>query len=545
MYNGRVVNIRTLYPELSAKSSMMSDSQLDDALGKYMSKNAYTVILRLCDILKDRFDFFTFRNVLKSKAGVAIILIPDQSDILPGSPDGCTESPMLDKDNVKAVCKNDKNGFHQSTLNAFHTYLLGWRSKAVVVVVEENEQSLKVMRTYGSDSPLFGSTDRYRISSISNKMIGGYKSINVFGTLKSAKDEADPEETTDGDDELSKDTDSNPQSKRTIVLCSHFDTFSLLQGYRTSGTNNSGLIALLELARLLEGVEHNEYDIVILMTSGAIINFQGAVAFANTYKKIDNVDLVICLDDLTGTDLYVHTSSKPTDVSHLFQNNIYRSVKEIFKNGVKAEAKVLFFQHEQFTRQKVHSITLTSVKDLIPFPLRQKSFEYGCNPSVLADHIVAIFRALTATLHCGRIKVDKSAIESHIREWDSMLANPRCGLTSDLSQLVSVRKIVKFLRPLVNDIETQKVSRMIAGFEVYSNAPVKLLFYRSCSTLYHVCILLASGLYIFVMWSMIRESPFAAWRDVTRAVHMTKARNTRDNSDHKSSERHQSKNKGS
>ncbi|GFE53916.1 Nicalin related protein [Babesia ovis] len=522
IHYGRTASIRASYPDLVAQSSQMSDAELEDALAQRMQKKTFALILRLNDILKDRFDFFTFRMLLKQNGGMVTIIIPPPSKILPGSPPGCTECPMLEtsQDSKKKVCNNDISTFHQATMDAFHTFLQGCDSKALVALVEESESALSVMQNYGSTIPPSGTVNRYRSLSPSHRKIINYRSLNVYGVLRSAQKEETSDKTSKSNKAKAPKEikEPNPTTQSKIVICSHIDTFSLLQSYRTAATNNSGLIALLELARLLENMDHNGYEIIFLLTTGSVLNFQGATTFANTYAQIDNVELVICLDDMTDSQLYLHTASKATEVSSLFQRNIARSVKATLTNAVKADAPLLFFQHEQFTRQKVHAITLTSVKDRIAFPLRQKPFEYNCDPTVLARHIVNIFQALTKTLRLGKVKIDKSLVEANIKDWEAKLGSPRCGFTGDIYQEEGVRSIIRYFNQLMSSFNTQKVARVLPGFEFQSNIPLRILFYRNHTMLYHICVMMASFVYIFTMWSIIRGSPWMALHDITSSL---------------------------
>ncbi|GIX65585.1 nicalin-1 isoform X2 [Babesia caballi] len=521
IYYGRLVSIRALHPGLAAKSPGMSDADLEASLLKCMHKNGYTLMFPLNDILKNRFDFFTFRSLLKTSGSVAIILIPPPSHILPGSPNGCTESPMLELDSgdQATVCEHDPSFFHQSTMDKFHDLLVSCNSKALVSVVEESEDSLDVLREYGLGEQVEFAINRYRVTNPSYSQVSGYKSFNIYGTLKTAEDDDKDRDAVFHSDDAKGENADHADSKPKIVISSHLDTFSLLQSYRTAATNNAGLIAVLELVRLFNGLDHHGYELIALLTTGAILNFQGASTFANSYTRIDSVELILSLDDLTGPDLYVHTSSKPTAFSSMFQQHLSSRVKETIKRGVNTKSNVLFFQHEQFTRQKVHSITVTSVKDAAHLPFRQRSFEYKCDSSVLAKHIVSIAQALAETLHCGPLDLNESEIRARIEEWETKLSYPRCSLTWDLHQDEGVRSVVKYLRALLCDIATQKVNSKVAGFGFYANAPMNMTFYVNRTIAYHVYLMLASVVYIVAMWSIIRASPKAALRDIADMVY--------------------------
>eukprot|EP00371_Babesia_bovis_P001989 XP_001610636.1 hypothetical protein [Babesia bovis T2Bo] len=538
-------NARQAFPDLLDASGKMSDVELETALGQRLQKNAFGLMLHLNDILKDRFDFLTLRALLKTIGGVVTIVVPPPDKIEPGSPSGCTECPTLENvsGTKKPVCKHDPSRFHQSTMDAFNAFLQGYSSKAVVSIVEESDSASSVMKHYASSDPDGSTVNRYRLVSVGPKKISSFRSLNVHGILKDHNDVATSKDT--GGKGEQRDSTKNPNTvpKPKIVIASHVDTFSLLQGYRSTATNNTGLIALLELSRLLHGLDHMDYELIFLLTTGSVMNFYGAATFANNYAHIDNVELVICLDDLTGPNLYLHSSSKASEISSVFQRNLSRTVKETLNNAVKPDAQVLFFEHEQFTRQKVHAITLTTVRESVAYPLRQNLFEYKCNSKALSGHIANIFRALAKTLRIGKVKVDSVDIANHVIDWESKLTSPRCTLNGDIYQDESVRAIIRFLTPLIKDLKTQKVNRSIPGFEFSYNTPMRILFYKNYTMLYHILVVVCSVVYIFVMWSLIRGSPLTAWTDIIATLNKVPSVPGEENSENRRSTRLSSKRK--
>ncbi|KAK1939712.1 hypothetical protein X943_002488 [Babesia divergens] len=528
MYYGRLLQVRALLPDLSRRSEDMSDADLDEALGRRLQKNGHTLIFRLDSILKNRFDFLAFRNMLNTSGSTALIVIPPPSRILPGSAEGCTEAPMLELDsqNKQTVCKHDPSTFHQSTMDLFHTFLMGGGFKGLVAVIEENDDALDLIRRSGEGGGWLGSMIRYSVQSPSYKKISTYSCFNIVGTLKGTQELPNSDSTPEPNSKHRQLKGQEAASKPKIVICSYFDTFSLLQSYRTAASNNTGLIAVLELARLLEGMDQQRYEVVILLTSGSIFNFHGASVFANSYSDIDNVELVLCLDDLTSPELYIHESSKATDISQLFQLYLSGSVTETVKRGISTKAKAMSFQHEQFTRQKVHSLTLTSSKDSRPMAIRQRAFEYKFSNAILADHIMEIAQSLAKALQGKSLTIIESDLKNRIAEWEEKLAAPRCGLSRDLYKDDSVRMIVKYLRTHLANVTTQKVSRKAQGFEFYSNGSMATIFYTARPCLYDLIMLCSACIYLFVIWSLIQGSPTAAYDDIMKMFSDSHARNT-------------------
>lgn len=526
LYYGRILHARSLMPELRNESDKLDDDVLNEAIARKVQKNGQTVMFRLDEVLKNRLDFFLLQNILKSNGSTVLITIPPPYRIIPGAPEGCTEAPMLqaEGETKMEVCIHDQEVFHQSTMDSFNDFLIDQKSRSTVAVVEEGDEILKVMRQSGEAGGLLGAVMRYNTKSPGHKKQSNYTSFNILGTLNGSLESMDSEGNKEADQKPRQLKGQEKEPKPKVVICASLDTFSLLQSYRASASNNSGLIAALELARLLEGIDQSEHEVIILLTTGSVLNFHGAVVFANSYADIDQVELVLCLDDLSSPELYVHLSSKAKTFSQLFQLYLSGSVTDTLKRGVNVNAKSLSYQHEQFTRQKVHAITLTSSKDLRPMPVRQRSFDYHCNQEVLAEHIINIAQALSKALQGHGLTIDEAKLQSNIAEWEEKLSKPRCPLTRDLHKDEGVREIVKHIRSLVTDMATQKVSRKCQGFEYYSSEPLEVVFYTTRPTLYYLLVFIGVCVYILLVWSLIRGSPRAMYSDIVAMMSDTPAK---------------------
>ena len=85
-------------------------------------------------------------------------------------------------------------------------------------------------------------------------------------------------------------------------------------------TNASGLIALLEVARILtkfyeEYGDVINYDVLFLFTSAGHLDFAGTKHFVdNLDSKIsENLQFCLCLDSLSGKDLTMYYSRLPKE----------------------------------------------------------------------------------------------------------------------------------------------------------------------------------------------------------------------------------------
>ena len=176
-----------------------------------------------------------------------------------------------------------------------------------------------------------------------------------------------------------------------IAIVTHYDNFGIVNEL-TNGINDngSGIIALLELIRTLSKYYENnnnnnnnnmneiKYDILFLLTSAGNLNFEGTNYFLNNLEPqiSDNLQYVLCLDsigDLNEKNLYMHLSRFPKE-EEFTPNLLYEIFNKTAKKnkiGLNYEKKKIYlsnvyvpWQHEQFSKKKILSATLSSKKSI-------------------------------------------------------------------------------------------------------------------------------------------------------------------------------------
>lgn len=109
-----------------------------------------------------------------------------------------------------------------------------------------------------------------------------------------------------------------------IAIVSHYDTFSISPDLPSGlNTNGSGVIALMELVRILSKFYENydnvlKFDILFILTSAGTLNFEGTQHLLNNLDSgvLDNIQFVLCLDSLSNlneNDLHLHISRFPKE----------------------------------------------------------------------------------------------------------------------------------------------------------------------------------------------------------------------------------------
>lgn len=163
-----------------------------------------------------------------------------------------------------------------------------------------------------------------------------------------------------------------------IAIVAHYDSFSITPDMPSGlSTNGSGVITLLELIKILSKFYENyenviKYDILFVLTSSGNLNFEGTQNLINSLDTniLENLQYVLCLDSLSGKDeeLYLHVSRFPKEAEDNAQRlyKIFNATSEnmnftldYIKKKVFLESKIVPWEHEQFSKKKILSATLS------------------------------------------------------------------------------------------------------------------------------------------------------------------------------------------
>ena len=167
-----------------------------------------------------------------------------------------------------------------------------------------------------------------------------------------------------------------------IAIVTYYDSLGIISDLPQGiNSNGSGIVALLELIRIISKIYENyesviKYDILFALTSAGNINFQGTETFLNNLEPSisENLQYVLCLDSMASlneTDnLYLHLS-RFTREYEMTPNKLYSLFNSTAKNmGIKLnyiKKKVFLtenyvpWQHEQFSKRKIISATLSTL----------------------------------------------------------------------------------------------------------------------------------------------------------------------------------------
>lgn len=171
----------------------------------------------------------------------------------------------------------------------------------------------------------------------------------------------------------------------TIAVVAHYDAFGVAPGLSVGAdSNGSGVIALLELARLFSKLytnsrTHAKYNLIFLLSGGGKFNYQGTKRWIEDNIEnqesslLTDVAYVLCLDSLGRSDnLFLHVSKPPKEgtAGHTLLQNIEDVSKSFFEEvkfkmnhkKINLAEDMLAWEHERFSIKRLPAFTMSSLE---------------------------------------------------------------------------------------------------------------------------------------------------------------------------------------
>ncbi|CAG7871097.1 unnamed protein product [Brassica rapa] len=164
----------------------------------------------------------------------------------------------------------------------------------------------------------------------------------------------------------------------TIAIVASYDTFGAAPALSVgSDSNGSGVVALLEVARLFSTLYSNpktrgRYNLLFALTSGGPYNYEGTQKWLKSLdqRMRESIDYAICLNSVGSWDneLLVHVSKPPDNayIKQIFEG--FSNVAEDLGFQVALKHKKInisnsrvAWEHEQFSRLRVTAATLSEL----------------------------------------------------------------------------------------------------------------------------------------------------------------------------------------
>ncbi|CAI0544143.1 unnamed protein product, partial [Linum tenue] len=323
--------------------------------------------------------------------------------------------------------------------------------------------------------------------------------------------------------------DGDTNQLPTIAIVASYDTFGAAPALSVgSDSNGSGVVALLEIARLFSLLYSNpktrgKYNLLFGLTSGGPYNYNGTHKWLRSFDQRlrETIDYAICLNSIGSWDdkLWLHVSKPP-------QNAYVKQIYERFSGvagelGLEVELKHkkinisnprIAWEHEQFSRLRVTAATLSGLSSAPELFQRTGSLSdsgYLVSEDAIRRSIKLIAQSIARHIYDQQedmpVFADDSSLAvdlSYVRLWLDLLSRtPRVApfLTKN-DPLVAALK--KELAEHTHEVTVQH--ELLDGmFTFYDSTKAKLNIYQVASVTFDLLLLLAVGSYLIVLFSFL------------------------------------------
>ncbi|KAL8512983.1 hypothetical protein ACS0TY_019228 [Phlomoides rotata] len=172
--------------------------------------------------------------------------------------------------------------------------------------------------------------------------------------------------------------DGDSSQLPTIAVVASYDTFGAAPALSVGSDNNgSGIVALLEMARLFSILysspkTRGRYNLFFALKSGGPYNYNGTHKWLRSLDQRlrETIDYTICLKSIgsSGDELWLHVSKPPDNV---YIKQIFKGISSVSEElGLKVKLKHkkinisnprVAWEHEQFSRLRVTAATLSEL----------------------------------------------------------------------------------------------------------------------------------------------------------------------------------------
>ncbi|KAE8037399.1 hypothetical protein FH972_009988 [Carpinus fangiana] len=325
-------------------------------------------------------------------------------------------------------------------------------------------------------------------------------------------------------------TDGDASQLPTIAIVASYDTFGAAPALSVgSDSNGSGIVALLEIARLFSILYSNpktrgRYNLLFGLTSGGPYNYNGTQKWLRSFDQRlrESIDYAICLNSIGSWDneLWIHVSKPPenTYIKQIFEG--FSNVAEELGFGVGLKHKKInisnprvAWEHEQFSRLRVTAATLSELftaPELLERTGGLVDSRHFVNETAIVKSVKLVAESLARHIygHQGKniqIFADDSGLAvnpSYIRSWLDLLSRtPRVApfLSKNDPFIMALKKE---LEDHTNEVNVQH--EVLDGmFTFYDLTKARLNIYQVASVTFDLLLLLVLGSYLIVLFSFL------------------------------------------
>lgn len=381
---------------------------------------------------------------------------------------------------------------------------------------DENIESVlaDVKRNDATGQPATATTGGYKlvVSTSEAKKVASPSITNIQGWLPGLK------------------MDGDSSQLPTIAIVASYDTFGAAPALSVgSDSNGSGVVALLEIARLFSLLYSNprtrgRYNLLFGLTSGGPYNYNGTHKWLRSLDQRlrESIDYAICLNSLGSldNDLWIHVSKPPENayIKQIFDGFQVVSEELGLKVGLKHK-KInisnprVAWEHEQFSRLRITAATLSGISAAPEF-LENYGGLFDSRNSVSETAVIRSVKLVAESLarhtygHKGKnvqIFAENSSLAvnpSYIKSWLNLLSRtPRVAPFLPKTDPF-IEALKKELAEYTPEVKLQH--EVLDGlFTFYDATKATLHVYQVASVTFDLLLLLVLGSYLIVLFSFL------------------------------------------
>nr|TKR98523.1 hypothetical protein D5086_0000202600 [Populus alba] len=371
-----------------------------------------------------------------------------------------------------------------------------------------------VKRSDVSGQPATATTGGYKlvVSAPEPKRIASPSITNIQGWLPGLK------------------ADGDPNQLPTIAIVASYDTFGTAPALSVgSDSNGSGVVALLELARLFSLLYSNpktrgRYNLLFGLTSGGPYNYNGTHKWLRSFDQRlrESIDYAICLNSIGSWDneLWIHVSKPPENafIKQIFEGFSTVAEELGFEVGLKHK-KInisnprVAWEHEKFSKLRVTAATLSELStapELLESTGGLSDSRHFINETAIVRSIKLVAESIARHIYgCQgkniQIFADNTSLAvnaPYIRSWLDLLSKtPRVVpfLTKNDPFVMALKKELEDHTHEVN-VHHEVLDGM---FTLYDSTKAKLNIYQVASVTFDLLLLLVLGSYLIILFTFL------------------------------------------
>ncbi|CAK7329158.1 unnamed protein product [Dovyalis caffra] len=324
--------------------------------------------------------------------------------------------------------------------------------------------------------------------------------------------------------------DGDPNQLPTIAIVASYDTFGTTPALSVgSDSNGSGVVALLEIARLFSLLYSNpktrgRYNLLFGLTSGGPYNYNGTHKWLRSFDQRlrESIDYAICLNSVGSWDneLWIHVSKPPENafIKQIFEG--FSSVAEELGIEVGLKHKKInisnprvAWEHEQFSKLRVTAATLSELSaapELFESTGGLSDSRHFVNETAIVRSIKLVAESIARHIygHQGKnvqIFADDTSLAvnaPYIISWLDLLSQtPRVApfLSKNDPFVVALKKELED-----HTYEVHMQHEVLDGmFTLYDSTKAKLNIYQVASVTFDLLLLLVLGSYLIILFTFL------------------------------------------